>query len=42
MVDTQLPPRLVTYLTGKGYDSIHTTYFEEGHLLGDEEIILIA
>ena len=42
IVDTQLPPRLAIYLTGKGYDGIHTTHFEEGHLLGDDEIILIA
>jgi predicted nuclease of predicted toxin-antitoxin system len=42
IVDTQLPPRLATYLTEKGYESIHTTDFKEGHLLGDDEIILIA
>ncbi|MDJ0676717.1 MAG: DUF5615 family PIN-like protein [Calothrix sp. MO_167.B42] len=41
-VDTQLPPRLATYLTEQGYDCVHTTDFEDGHLLGDDEIILIA
>ena len=42
IVDTQLPPRLAGYLQSKGYDCIHTTYFENGHLLQDAEIILIA
>ncbi|GAB4415318.1 MAG: hypothetical protein OHK0039_23840 [Bacteroidia bacterium] len=42
IVDTQLPPRLATYLKEKGHGCIHTTHFEEGYLLGDEEIILIA
>lgn len=42
IVDTQLPPRLAIYLREKGYDTIHTTHFEEGHLLSDEEIILAA
>lgn len=42
IVDTQLPPRLATYLEERGHDCIHTTHFEEGQLLGDEEIILIA
>lgn len=42
IVDTQLPPRLATFLSEKGHDSIHTTHFSEGHLLTDEEIIQIA
>jgi len=42
IVDTQLPPKLASYLQSKGYDCIHTTYFEEGHLLQDSEIIVIA
>lgn len=42
IVDTQLPPRLVHYLRSKGFDSIHTTFFENGHLLQDREILLIA
>lgn len=42
IIDTQLPPRLATHLKEKGYDSIHTTHFEEGHLLGDQKIILLA
>ena len=42
IVDTQLPPRLASYLQSQGYDCIHTTYFEDGHLLQDSEIIVIA
>ena len=42
IVDTQLPPRLAAYLKEKGHDCIHPTHFEEGYLLGDEAIILIA
>ncbi|NJO02226.1 MAG: DUF5615 family PIN-like protein [Bacteroidia bacterium] len=42
IVDTQLPPRLAHYLTSKGYDSVHTTFYEDGHLLKDKEIIVIA
>ena len=42
IVDTQLPPRLSVYLQSKGHDCIHTTDFEDGHLLQDSEIIEIA
>lgn len=42
IVDTQLPPLLATYLTSKGNDSIHTTFFKDGHLLQDSEISVIA
>ena len=42
IVDTQLPPNLAVYLTTKGFDSIHTTFFPEGHLLQDNEIIEVA
>lgn len=42
IVGTQLPPRLATHLAQKGFDSIHTTYFDAGHLLDDSEIIAIA
>ena len=42
MVDTQLPSVLATYLCHKGLDAIHTTYFQEGHLLQDAEIRDIA
>ena len=42
IVDTQLPPRLATFLASKGHDCIHTTHFENGHLLQDAEIIVIA
>jgi hypothetical protein len=39
IVDTQLPPLLATYLKSKGNDAIHTTYFKDGHLLQDSEIL---
>ncbi|MEZ5040307.1 MAG: DUF5615 family PIN-like protein [Saprospiraceae bacterium] len=42
IVDTQLPPRLAYSLKDLGADAIHTTYFENGHLLDDGEIIKIA
>lgn len=42
IVDTQLPPRLASFLESKGHDCIHTTHFENGHLLQDAEIIVIA
>ena len=42
LVDTQLPPMLATYLQWKGFDSIHTTHFPNGHLLQDTEIRRIA
>lgn len=42
IVDTQLPPLLSGYLVKKGHDSIHTTYFKDGHLLQDAEISEIA
>lgn len=29
-------------MQSRGYDCIHTTYFENGHLLQDSEIIVIA
>ena len=42
LVDTQLPPRLSNYLLSKGFDSIHTTHFKNGHLLQDSDISIIA
>ena len=33
---------LATYLRWKGFDAIHTTHFQEGHLLQDAEIAKIA
>ena len=42
IVDTQLPPRLARYLSDKGYNTIHTTSFPDGHLLSDNEIVEIA
>ena len=41
IVDMQLPPQLAVYLSSKGYESIHTTDFKEGHLLNVSEIIRI-
>jgi predicted nuclease of predicted toxin-antitoxin system len=42
IVDTQLPPALASFISNKGYDCIHTIFYEEGHLLKDKEIISIA
>ena len=42
IIDTQLPPKLAKYLYDKGFPSIHTTYFPNGHLLDDKTIIEIA
>ncbi|MCX8491371.1 MAG: DUF5615 family PIN-like protein [Cyclobacteriaceae bacterium] len=42
IVDTQLPPLLADYFISKGQDSIHTTFFKDGHLLQDAEISSIA
>jgi len=42
IADTQLPPKLSAYLQSEGHDCIHTTDFENGHLLQDSEIIEIA
>ncbi|PIV57620.1 MAG: hypothetical protein COS14_13830 [Bacteroidetes bacterium CG02_land_8_20_14_3_00_31_25] len=42
IIDTQLPPKLANHLTNKGTDTIHTTFFNNGHLLKDKEIIDIA
>jgi predicted nuclease of predicted toxin-antitoxin system len=42
IIDTQLPPKLAKFLTEKGCDAIHTTFFPDGHLLQDKEIREIA
>ncbi|MCB0619591.1 MAG: DUF5615 family PIN-like protein [Saprospiraceae bacterium] len=42
IVDTQLPPKLASFLESKGHDCIHTIHFKDGHLLQDTEIIIIA
>jgi predicted nuclease of predicted toxin-antitoxin system len=42
IVDTQLPPLLSGYFESKGQDSIHTTFYKDGHLLQDAEISAIA
>jgi len=42
IVDTQLPPGLARFLELKGHDCIHTTHFDNGHLLQDADIIAIA
>ena len=42
IIDTQLPPALARFLSQRGFDAIHTTYFPNGHLLADTEIVKIA
>ncbi|GAB3972822.1 hypothetical protein GCM10028806_25510 [Spirosoma terrae] len=42
IVDTQLPPVLASFLRRKGFDAIHTTHFDNGHLLADNAIRTIA
>ncbi|TAF74267.1 MAG: hypothetical protein EAZ53_09845 [Bacteroidetes bacterium] len=42
IIDTQLPPLLAKYFKEKGFDVLHTTYFPDGHLLSDSQIIEIA
>jgi predicted nuclease of predicted toxin-antitoxin system len=42
IIDTQLPPKLARFLRDKGYPTIHTSYYSNGHLLGDSVIIDIA
>lgn len=42
LIDTQLPPLLADYFRHKGFDAVHTTYYEDGHLLQDVQIIDIA
>ena len=42
LIDTQLPPVLAAYLRRKGFDALHTTTFEQGHLLADADIRRIA
>lgn len=42
IVDTQLPPKLAYSLRDLGADAIHTTHFEDGHLLADSSIIEIV
>ena len=39
IIDTQLPPKLAKYLSDKGFPSVHTTYFPNGHLLDDKTIV---
>jgi predicted nuclease of predicted toxin-antitoxin system len=42
IVDTQLPPKLAKFLSSKGCQSIHTTYYPNGHLLADHAIRNVA
>ena len=42
IIDTQLPPKSAKYLSEKGFHSVHTTYYPDGHLLDDKTIIDIA
>jgi predicted nuclease of predicted toxin-antitoxin system len=34
IIDTQLPPKLASFLTEKGCDAVHTTSFPDGHFDG--------
>ncbi|MBK8562921.1 MAG: DUF5615 family PIN-like protein [Saprospiraceae bacterium] len=42
LVDTQLPPRLAKFLSGKGFDANHTSRYPDGYFLDDEAIRRIA
>ena len=42
IIDTQLPPKLARFLQKQGWDAVHTTDFEEGHLMADQTIREIA
>jgi len=42
IVDTQLPPKLSTWISKRGHDAVHTFDFEKGALLDDKEIVIIA
>lgn len=42
IVDTQLPFKLSMWLRRQGYDTIHTTDTQQGHLLADTEILAIS
>lgn len=42
IVDAQLPEKLKTWLTDKGYDTLHTNDLPKKHLTPDREIIEIA
>jgi predicted nuclease of predicted toxin-antitoxin system len=41
-IDTQLPPKLAKFLSEEGFDAIHSTDLQNGHLLSDKEITLLA
>jgi predicted nuclease of predicted toxin-antitoxin system len=42
LIDTQLPPKLSRFFRDKGFNAIHTTHFENGHLFQDFQIIDIS
>ena len=42
IIDTQLPPVLAAFFRREGYDAVHTTAFNKGHLLAAETIRQIA
>jgi predicted nuclease of predicted toxin-antitoxin system len=42
LIDTQLPPLLADILNQRGYEAVHSTYFEQGHLLKDKAISELA
>lgn len=42
IIDAQLPDRLKTWLTDRGFDTIHTNDLPDKHLTADQYIIKIA
>lgn len=42
LIDTQLPPLLARYLRNKGHDSKHSTYYRNGHLFNDDQIVKLT
>ena len=42
IIDTQLPTKLAKFLRDKGFPTIHTTYYPNGHLLDDAAIVEMA
>jgi len=42
LLDTQLPPSFGKFLLSLGEDALHTTDYEDGHLLTDKSIRKIA
>ena len=42
IIDTQLPTKLAKFLRDKGFPTVHTTYYPNGHLLDDAAIVEMA